>query len=98
MSSPPICRIAESSPRIRIKDLHPDTEEEIREVMKLGWDVQWNNQGVVRRIPNGILVDVFEAYDFWTKEPDKLQVDMPKDVGVFFWGDTMAIHQRPPSP
>ena len=78
-----------------ITGLHSRMDDEIRAIMKIGGAVIWNNQGTERLLPNGILVDVFESYDFWTKEPEKLQVNMPKDVGTFYWGDTVAIHQRP---
>jgi hypothetical protein len=82
---------------LRIKDLKDDTLEDIRTVMGLGGDIHWNNQGHVRKLPNGILVDVFEAFDFWGHEPERLKTDIPQNVGVFFWEDTVAIHRRPPS-
>ena len=97
MSSQPIYNIFRTAPRWHLTELGEDTLEDIRTVASLGGDIHWDNDGVVRKLPNGIVVDVIESYDFWAKEPEKLKVDMPKDVGVFFWGDTVAIHRRPPS-
>ena len=85
--------IFSDSDYIFIGNLNSETEESIREIIKLEGVLHWNREGEVRVVPLAILLDTFEVYDYWTVLPEKRQVAMPKDVGRIYWIDTQRLHR-----
>jgi hypothetical protein len=76
---------------IHIKEMVGSMDAEVRDIIANNGIVLWHNNGEVRVLSNAILRDTFDTFDAWNEAKTFVIVDFPRDVGVFYWGDTHRL-------
>lgn len=67
--------------------------EQIRATAEAGGVLYWDNEGAIRKVPNGVLRDVVETYDDWMLFKQRHpETDLPRTLGWLYWDQ--AVNPR----
>lgn len=65
--------------------------EKLRSVAETGGVIYWEREGMVGKVPNGVIRDAIQAWDDWRRLRDRGRVvTIPPQVGEIRWGQAVT--------